>query len=110
MVRARQLKHRITIQSATETKDSYGQAIKTWSTYCIRDAEIINEPGSEYFTEQQIYAERPVVFRIRYDLTAKDITPKMRVLYDSNYYDIHSVINNRETNRHINIQCILHNG
>ena len=110
MVRARKLKHKITIQSATETQDAYGEPVQTWATYAIRDAEIIPTAGNEYFVSQQVYSSQPVQFRLRYDNTVRQITPKMRISFDSKVFDIESVINFREMNRDIDLMCVEHNG
>lgn len=110
MVRARRLKHKITIQNATEAQDSYGEPVKTWGTYAIRDAEVIPSAGNEYFTAQQIFSQKAVVFRLRYDNTSRQITPKMRVSYDSRVFDIESVINFRELNRDIDLMCVEKDG
>lgn len=109
MVRARRLKHKITIQQVTESQDSYGQPQETWATYAVRDAEILPATGTEYFTSQQVYSEKSVRFRLRYDNTVRQITTKMRVSYDSRTFDIESIINVKEINRDIDLMCIERN-
>jgi SPP1 family predicted phage head-tail adaptor len=109
LVRARRLKHKITIQNVTETQDSYGQPKESWATYAVRDAEIIPATGNEYYTSQQIYSEKTIRFRLRYDNTVRQVTPKMRISYDSRTFDIESVINVKELNRDIDIICTEHN-
>ena len=108
MVRARRLKHKVTIQTPTETQDAYGEPVQTWGTYAIRDAEVIPVSGNEYYVSQQVYSEKAVTFRLRYDNTARQITTKMRVSYDSRTFDIESVINFRELNRDIDLMCVEH--
>lgn len=98
-------RHKITIESPTETKDTYGDAIPTWSTHAIRHAVVVPLSGREYFYAQQNNAERMTRFRVRYDEKTKAITPKMRVSYNGRTFDIQSVINENENNRHILIVC-----
>jgi len=105
LVVARTLRKKITIQSVTESKDSYGQPIEAWSTYAIRYADVVPTSGREYVAAQQRYAEEITLLRIRYDSTTKDITPKMRVKYGTRTLNIESAINEQELNKHIQILC-----
>ena len=103
MVRARRLKDKITVQQATETRDAYGEPVAMWATYAIRFADINPVSGREYFTAQQSYSENSYRFAIRYDTKTKDITPKMRISYDSRVFDIQAVLNEGTLNRDITI-------
>lgn len=105
MVRARKLRNNITIQTPTETRDAYGDPVKTWATYAVRAAEILPVSGREYFTAQQVYSEQVTRFKLRHDNTTKAITTKMRIFYDSRYFNIISVINEQTMNRDITIVC-----
>ena len=105
MVVARRLRRKITVQNVTESKDSYGQPIETWSTYAIRYADVMPTSGREYVTAQQRFAEEITLLRIRYDSTTKNITPKMRVKYGTRTLNIESAINEQELNKHIQILC-----
>jgi SPP1 family predicted phage head-tail adaptor len=95
------LRKKITIESFTPSIDAYGEHQKTWTTYCIRQATIEHLRGREYWEAQQIVAENTVRFRLRYDGTTKNITPKMRVLYDSRYFDIVMTQNIKEKNKEL---------
>lgn len=103
MVQPRTLNRKITIQQSTESKDSYGDPISTWATYAIRSANPTPLQGRETFIYQQRYSESSMMFRLRYDSITKDITTKMRILYDGVYYDIDDVLNLKEQNRDIDI-------
>ena len=105
MVRARKLNNKITIQTPTETRDSYGDPVKSWATYAVRSASITPVNGNEVFVAQQVYSEQVSRFRLRYDSVTKDITTKMRILYDSRYFNIISVINEYTENKEITLVC-----
>lgn len=87
-MRAGRLNRRIIIQEPTETQDDFGEAIQSWATYRTIWAEVRQKPGRESFDADQIVAETDTVFKIRY-LTG--LTRKMRISYNSDIYDIHSI-------------------
>lgn len=87
------LDRRITIQSATEVQDAQGTAVKTWATYATRWAKIesvTSDTGENYSADTKV-AIRGVDWIVRNDTTTKNITEKMRVVYESKYYDIDSI-------------------
>ena len=90
------LDRRITIQQATEAQDSKGQPIKTWAALATVWAEVIPVGGSEIFQARQVGAETVAKFRIRY---RSDIERKMRVVYDSDNYDITDASEDRRFER-----------
>ena len=105
MVIAQRLRKKITIQNVTESKDSYGQPIETWSTYAIRYADVVPSSGREYVAAQQRYAEEITLLKVRYDSLTKNIVPKMRVKYGTRILNIEAAINEQELNKHINLLC-----
>lgn len=97
-----QLSKRVTLQTATETRDTDGSVIQTWSDTATVRAAVEPLVGREYWAAQQINAERTVRFRIRY---RSGVTPKMRVSYDSRVFDIKSAINVNERGRELVLMC-----
>ena len=87
-MRAGQLRHRITIQSYTTT-NTQGEISKTWSTHAKVWANIEPLTGREFFESGIEESEVSGKITMRYKSGVK---PQMRVLYDSVYYDIVSVI------------------
>lgn len=80
---------RVIIQSLTETTDSFGQLVQSWSTLATVWAEKTDLKGREYFAAAQVNAEITTRFRMRY---RSDVTPLNRlVTADSREYDILSV-------------------
>jgi len=77
-VRAGKLDRRITIESATETQDTFGEFVPVWSTFATEWAEF--EPQVQRETADEAFvAEARAVFRVRY---RSDITTKMRIVHD----------------------------
>lgn len=99
----RRLKHKIIIEEPTRTQNSYGEPVETFTTYATRKANIMTTIGREAFNKFQEFNEHPVVFKVRYDALTKSISPKMRVLYNSKYYDVEGVVNYNEENKEIHI-------
>jgi SPP1 family predicted phage head-tail adaptor len=101
-MRAGPLRHRIAIERVTETRDTDGSAIETWSTYATVQASIEPISGREYFAAQSTQADLTHRIVMRY---LSGIIPKMRVKYRSRIFDILSVINVEERNRELQLMC-----
>ena len=101
-VRAGKLRHKIIVQSFTVSQDTYGEADKTWSTHKTVWADVQPISGREYFNAKQHTSEISHKVITRHDST---ITPKMRVYYDSRYFDIESVINEGERDKQTTLMC-----
>jgi len=101
-VRLGKLRHRIIIEHVTETQDTDGSVIETWSTFATAQGSIEPVVGREYFDAQTKQAD--VTHRI-YLRFISGITPKMRIKYGSRIFDILSVINTRERNVELQLMC-----
>lgn len=97
-MRAGALRHKITIQETTESRDSVGSVINTWSTFLTARAELNPRIGKEYFDSDRLNADNTVLFRIRY---RTGIGTKQRISWDSRIFNITSLINLRERNKEI---------
>lgn len=84
-VRAGRLDRRITIQTFTESQNSVGEPIKTWSNLATVWAAKLDVTGREAFTGVERYAEVDTKFKIRW---RDDLSVEMRISYDGRYYDI----------------------
>ena len=103
MTRAGELNFQITIQQPSISQ-TYGEPNITWSTFALVMAKIEPLSGREYFASKQIIDEQVFRFTIRW---INNITTKMRILYDSNYYDIQDIINLKMRNKEIQLMCRL---
>ena len=96
MMQPGDLDRRITIQQNTPTQDGAGQPIESWADLATVWAEVVPVGGSETFQAKQTGAEAVAKFRIRY---RGDVLRKMRVVYDSDNYDIADVAEDRRFER-----------
>jgi SPP1 family predicted phage head-tail adaptor len=86
MIRAGDLKHRITIEQATETTSIGGAVSKSWSTYQQVWADIIPRGNArQYAALFQEFTEASYTFRIRGGF---NIDEKMRIVHQGRYFDI----------------------
>ena len=88
-MRAGLLRHRISIEQATEIQDSSGSVVKTWAEFANRYSTYEPQSGKESVTEDHKQSTQSVKFRIRY---LSDVTTAMRVVYDGRVFDILSAI------------------
>ena len=83
----------VTIQQYTETRDVYGGASFSWSTFGTAWCAVLFTGGSEIVEADQRTSEIDLILRTRY---MSGVLPKMRVLYGSRTFDIMFVVNIRE--------------
>lgn len=83
------LKDRVTIQSKIETRDDYGQPIKTWVDVAGVWAWVKFNNGTEYNTGGAQQAETSASIRIRW---REDLDTSMRVLFKTKIYNIKAVL------------------
>ncbi len=88
-MRIGRLDRRIVIQQRTDTKDSHGDPVPAWSALATVWAEKLPMRGAERFQSQQTLAQADHRWRIRH---RTDVTEKMRISHESEYYDIQSVL------------------
>jgi SPP1 family predicted phage head-tail adaptor len=101
-MRIAKLRHSIAIERVTETQDTDGSVVETWSPYATVHASIEPMSGREYFAAQSTQADETHRISLRY---LSGVTPKMRVNYASRIFDILSVINVNERNRELQLMC-----
>lgn len=107
---ASRLRHKIVIQSRTETRGTTGEVVETWGTYLVARASVEPLIGREYFQAMQEQSESKVKFRLRYSGLVDAVNSRgYRILWKSNIYDIESKINVFERNKEILIMATLHN-
>jgi SPP1 family predicted phage head-tail adaptor len=94
-MRAGPMRDRVLVQTWTETQNSVGEPITSWSAYATRWCQVTPLNGTEKWAGSEKLAEVSHHFRLRYDSITKAITPKMRLSWDSRTFDISSVTNMR---------------
>ena len=100
-MRARNLKHKIVIQTYSETQNEFGEVIKGWADFKTAYASITPLSAKEFY-KAGVQAEATHKIEVRY---LKDIKPKMRIVYDSRIFGIQSVLNVREANKSLQLIC-----
>ena len=79
----------VTIQNFTVAKNDDGEPIKTWATFAtVKAAVNTTSTGEREENDRQTDAS-VLEFGIR---TLANLTPKMRILYNSLYYEITGII------------------
>lgn len=85
MIRAGDLRHRVTIQSVSEAQNSIGEIIETWGTFATVWARVDPLSGRQLLAANQL--DEPVSARLRMRYLA-GVTGKMRVVYSGTTYNI----------------------
>ena len=102
-MRSGNLKHKIEIQSYTETSNDFGEVTKGYSTFKTVYASITPLAGKEYFASKQLNAEVSHKIECRY---LSGVLPSMRIVYGTRIFNIESVINIREANKTLQIMAV----
>jgi SPP1 family predicted phage head-tail adaptor len=79
-VRAGKLRHLVIVEQFTETQNSFGEPVKTWTEFATLWASREEVSGQEAFKTPLVTADVVVRFTTRY---REGITPQMRL----NWYD-----------------------
>lgn len=102
-MRAGTLRHRITIQSATEAADAAGQLIRTWSAWLEHEpAEVLETAGAETVRGLQVSANATHLVRIRY---RADVTETKRIVWGTRTLGIVNVRDVDGRRRELWISC-----
>ena len=106
-MQAGKLRHRITLQQATESQDDLGQVTLSWSDYQDLWASVEPLSGREYMDAKQIQAGLTTRIIIRY---WPGVTEQMRVVWTDpadvdHVYDIDSVIADPTHAREMMLMC-----
>jgi SPP1 family predicted phage head-tail adaptor len=96
-------RHRITVQSKTETKDAALQVVVTWSdTFTGEPASYESVNGGETVRGRQVAANATAIFVVNY---RSGYTPRHRVVFDGTNYDIVRVHTPAGIKRFIELEC-----
>jgi SPP1 family predicted phage head-tail adaptor len=101
-------RQRVTIQTLSEARDSYGQNIKSWASAGPYWARVKNLSGREAVNAKQIKADTTHLVEMRYIGTlfsTPGLLPSMRLLFNSRVFNILWVNNVDERNREYQLLC-----
>ena len=100
---AGQMDRRITIKNFSETTDSFGQQVKSFSTLASVWANVVEKVGREGEDGDMIAATKKVEFVIRY---RTDVDEEMRIIYNSNTYKIQAIQSADARKAFLKIVCL----
>lgn len=100
-MRSGNLKHKISIQTYTETQDEFGDSINQWTEFKPAYANI-KPISSKEFYKAGTHNEVTHKIELRF---VNGIVPKMRVKYKDRIFRIESVLNIREENKTLHLMC-----
>lgn len=97
------LRHRIQIQSVTETRDASGGVIPIWETDAVRWAAIEPLKGRERYDADMVQSDVTHKITIRY---YADLNSKQRFKFNDRLFEImEPPINDREINKMQVVMC-----
>ena len=99
---AGKLRHVVTVQTASESADSFGEMIKTWGSNSTAWASVEPLSGRELLSAQQYYAEATHRVRLRHNSA---VTPSARFKFGTRYLQINSVSDKNEKGAEIECIC-----
>ncbi|EKF48431.1 phage head closure protein [Acinetobacter nosocomialis] len=87
--KASNLRHRITIQKATQTQDrNTGKLIPSWSNFTTVWAEVTDLSTRDVIAAKAASSTIQARAKVRFSSTTKHIDSTMRVLFDGYFYKI----------------------
>lgn len=106
-MRPQKLRHRIDIEALDVTLDSSGAQVDQWASILSSDdpllpAEIVPLSGREFVAAQAVQAGVTTRITIRW---RDDVKPSMRVVHDSDVYNIRAVLPDPTLRRHLTLMC-----
>lgn len=105
-MQAGRLRHVVTIEQATETRNAIGEKVPTWSTFDTVRAGIRPLSGRELDAARQRFAEASHEVELRY---LPGLTPKMRFKFGMRILDIGFIRNVEERNRQLLVDVVERN-
>ena len=99
------LRHRVQLQSVSETPATSGEMTQTWSTFATVWANVTPTGMSELVRGDKVVAARSMQVTIRYSSDVAELSPKDRIRYGDRVLQIESVLNVEERNEELTILC-----
>lgn len=96
------LRHRITFQQLSNSKNEYGEPVEDWLDIKTVWAEIKPVSGKQFFAAKQINAEISHNVYIRY---RNGLSPSMRIKFKERTFEILYIMNVNESNTLMQIYC-----
>lgn len=107
------LRHSISIQAATTTRDAAGQPSATWANVLTTRASIESTTTIAYkssFSGNALASEATDVVTLRWPGPDVIIEPSQRMIFQDNTYLIQAVDNVKRRNRVLRLACMVIDG
>ena len=104
-MRAGSLRHIVTFERQSSTKDAHGQPVNTWEAFAIRRAAVEVVSMSESHSSEAEHIKEKLKATVRYDNALAGLTPSDRLVFNGETFDIESVVNVGLLNRTLEITC-----
>jgi len=92
-VKAAELRHRITVERKTVTRDAFGGESISWGIWQTLWAKAVPVRGDEQIEAQAVHAGHHVDFTFRYAGRGQGVTTQDRIVWDGDNYEIVDVRN-----------------
>ena len=97
------MRRRVVLQAATDSIDSYGQAIRTWATYATVWASVVSTPGNEPQSALMQSSVTTYTVTMRY---RTDVLPIHRMIYGDITLNIVGISTIDGLNEHLKITAV----
>lgn len=98
---AQRLRHRVTIEQVTETRDEWGGVVESWATFADKvPAEVVPLSGREFIAAQAERAGVTTRITIRY---LPSVDEGMRIVFSGRAYNIKSALPDPTARRHLTL-------
>ena len=91
------LRERVTVQQASDNRNSLGEAVQTWSTFATRWASVEGISSREFFLQGQQQTEASHRVRMRYP---SGLTQQMRLQWRGRTLEIVSLLEHGNRTEH----------
>lgn len=102
------LRHPVRVERATETRNDFGEPIKTWTLLANTRAAIEPLRGSERMIAMQVQSDVTNKITLRWHSAIAELGTKDRIVLGSKQFDIKSVMNVDERNREVQVMATEH--
>jgi len=92
----------VTIQSKSESTDTYGGTVYNWNDFATVRAKVRPLRGRELVAAQAVQSETQVMFYVRY---IPGVETYMRIVCDGKFYDITAIVDVDYQHRELEISA-----
>lgn len=104
-MKAGRLRHKVTLQRQTGTKDAYQAPTEVYTDLATRRARYVPLSGKESFDDAHELGVVEVRFELRGDSVTRTLTARDRVAHGGATYDILRVVDVNGRGREIHLMC-----